>query len=193
MGISPARSFSCRETFMAIETNDVHDFHEQLKAILPRLRIYALSLTRDRDAADDLVHDTVIKALTGRRSFQPGTNLAAWLFRIQRNEFISGLRRQRPSVPVDADFQVESYLRYQGSSFVERFDANSYLYLTRAMDYFDIAADHEGVLARAFRGIKTRFCVVSFTSDWLFPTAESRALVHALNASSARVSFAEIE
>ena len=71
--------------------NDTGDFHEQLKAILPRLRIYALSLTRDRDAADDLVHDTVIKALTGRHSFQPGTNLAAWLFRIQRNEFISGL------------------------------------------------------------------------------------------------------
>ena len=61
------------------------------------------------------------------------------------------------------------------------------------MDYFDIAADHDGVLAAAFRDIKTRFCVVSFTSDWLFPTAESRALVHALNASSARVSFAEIE
>jgi homoserine O-acetyltransferase len=61
------------------------------------------------------------------------------------------------------------------------------------MDYFDIAADHNGVLAKAFAGIKTRFCVVSFTSDWLFPTSESRALVHALNASSARVSFAEIE
>jgi homoserine O-acetyltransferase/O-succinyltransferase len=61
------------------------------------------------------------------------------------------------------------------------------------MDYFDIAADHNGVLAHAFRGIQTRFCVVSFTSDWLFPTSESRALVHALNASSARVSFAEIE
>jgi len=87
---------------MTTETsNDIRDFHEQLKAILPRLRIYALSLTRDRDAADDLVHDTVIKALTGRHSFQPGTNLAAWLFRIQRNEFISGLRRQRPTVPVD--------------------------------------------------------------------------------------------
>ena len=101
--------------------------------------------------------------------------------------------RELPTFSFDADFQVESYLRYQGSSFVERFDANSYLYLTRAMDYFDIAADHSGVLAQAFRGIKTRFCVVSFTSDWLFPTAESRALVHALNASSARVSFAEIE
>jgi homoserine O-acetyltransferase len=101
--------------------------------------------------------------------------------------------RDLPTFSFDADFQVESYLRYQGSSFVERFDANSYLYLTRAMDYFDIAADHDGVLAQAFRGIQTRFCVVSFTSDWLFPTAESRALVHALNASSARVSFAEIE
>jgi homoserine O-acetyltransferase len=101
--------------------------------------------------------------------------------------------RDLPTFSFDADFQVESYLRYQGSSFVERFDANSYLYLTRAMDYFDIAADHDGVLAQAFRGIKTRFCVVSFTSDWLFPTSESRALVHALNASSARVSFAEIE
>jgi RNA polymerase sigma-70 factor (ECF subfamily) len=88
---------------MATEAStDLRDFHDQLKAILPRLRIYALSLTRDRDSADDLVHDTVVKALVGRKSFQPGTNLAAWLFRIQRNEFISGLRRQRPSVPVDS-------------------------------------------------------------------------------------------
>ena len=101
--------------------------------------------------------------------------------------------RDLPTFSFDADFQVESYLRYQGSSFVERFDANSYLYLTRAMDYFDIAADHNGVLAQAFRGIETRFCVVSFTSDWLFPTSEARAIVHALNASGARVSFAEIE
>jgi homoserine O-acetyltransferase len=101
--------------------------------------------------------------------------------------------RENPTFSFDADFEVESYLRHQGITFVERFDANSYLYLTRAMDYFDIAADHNGVLAEAFRGIKTRFCVVSFTSDWLFPTSEARALVHALNASSARVSFAEIE
>jgi len=101
--------------------------------------------------------------------------------------------RELPTFSFDADFQVESYLRYQGSSFVERFDANSYLYLTRAMDYFDIAADHDGVLAAAFRGTQTRFCVVSFTSDWLFPTAESRAVVHALNAGGARVSFAEVE
>ena len=100
--------------------------------------------------------------------------------------------RENPTFSFDADFEVESYLRHQGSSFVERFDANSYLYLTRAMDYFDLAADCDGVIANAFRGAETRFCVVSFTSDWLFPTSESRAIVHALNASGARVSFAEI-
>jgi len=99
--------------------------------------------------------------------------------------------RDNPTFSFDADFQVESYLRYQGISFVERFDANSYLYLTRAMDYFDLAAD-AGMLANVFKGTPTRFCVVSFTSDWLFPTPESRAIVHALNAASARVSFAEI-
>jgi homoserine O-acetyltransferase len=93
----------------------------------------------------------------------------------------------------DADFQVESYLRHQGASFVGRFDANSYLYMTRAMDYFDLAAEHGGALANAFRGTKTRFCVVSFTSDWLFPTSENRTIVHALNAAAANVSFVEIE
>ncbi len=93
----------------------------------------------------------------------------------------------------DADFQIESYLRHQGSSFVDRFDANAYLYMTRAMDYFDIAAEHGGVLANAFKGTKTRFCLVSFTSDWLFPTAESRSIVHALNAAGASVSFVEVE
>jgi homoserine O-acetyltransferase len=100
--------------------------------------------------------------------------------------------RDNPTFSFDADFQVESYLRHQGSSFVERFDANSYLYLTRAMDYFDLAADYDGVLAHAFKDTPTRFCVVSFTSDWLFPTSDSRAIVHALNAGGARVSFAEI-
>ena len=100
--------------------------------------------------------------------------------------------RSNPTFSFDADFEVESYLRHQGSSFVERFDANSYLYLTRAMDYFDLAADYGGVLARAFKDTPTRFCVISFTSDWLFPTSESRAIVHALNAAGARVSFAEI-
>ncbi|MDB5598396.1 MAG: homoserine O-acetyltransferase [Xanthobacteraceae bacterium] len=101
--------------------------------------------------------------------------------------------RDNPTFSFDADFQVESYLRHQGISFVERFDANSYLYLTRAMDYFDLAADCDGILANAFKNTGTRFCVISFTSDWLFPTSESRAIVHALNAAGARVSFAEIE
>jgi homoserine O-acetyltransferase/O-succinyltransferase len=92
----------------------------------------------------------------------------------------------------DADFQVESYLRHQGITFVERFDANSYLYITRAMDYFDLAEKHAGVVADAFRNTPVRFCVISFTSDWLYPTAESRRIVHALNAAAANVSFAEI-
>ena len=92
----------------------------------------------------------------------------------------------------DADFQVESYLRHQGITFVDRFDANSYLYITRAMDYFDMAAEHDGSLSKAFAGTKARWCVFSFTSDWLFPTSESRDVVHALNAVAANVSFAEI-
>jgi homoserine O-acetyltransferase len=93
----------------------------------------------------------------------------------------------------EADFQVESYLRHQGSTFVDRFDANSYLYITRAMDYFDLAAEHGGSLPSAFAGARSRICVISFTSDWLFPTSESRELVHALNAVAANVSFVEVE
>ncbi|MEJ7934421.1 homoserine O-acetyltransferase [Sphingobium sp. AN558] len=92
----------------------------------------------------------------------------------------------------DADFQVESYLRHQGLSFVERFDANSYLYITRAMDYYDIAEDHGGSLALAFTASKARFCLVSFDTDWLYPTTESRIIVHALNASGAPASFVEL-
>ena len=101
--------------------------------------------------------------------------------------------RKNVTYGFDADFQVESYLRHQGSAFVERFDANSYLYITRAMDYFDLAAEHGGSLAEAFRHTPVRFCLVSFTSDWLFPTPESREIVHALNAAAANVSFVEIE
>jgi homoserine O-acetyltransferase len=93
----------------------------------------------------------------------------------------------------DADFQVESYLRHQGFTFVDRFDANSYLYVTRAMDYFDLASSFDGVLANAFRGSATRFCVLSFSSDWLFPTSESRALVQALTAVAANVSSCEFQ
>ncbi|MFC3675037.1 homoserine O-acetyltransferase MetX [Ferrovibrio xuzhouensis] len=101
--------------------------------------------------------------------------------------------RERITYGFEADFQVESYLRHQGSTFVERFDANSYLYITRAMDYFDLAAQSGGNLANVFKGSKTRFCVVSFTSDWLFPTPENKEIVRALNAAAANVSFVEIE
>ncbi|WP_309622773.1 homoserine O-acetyltransferase [Novosphingobium sp.] len=97
----------------------------------------------------------------------------------------------------DADFQVESYLRHQGLSFTDRFDANSYLYITRAMDYFDLAeevagGEGGGKLAQAFAGSSARFCLVSFDTDWLYPTAESRTIAHALNASGAAVSFVEL-
>ena len=99
--------------------------------------------------------------------------------------------RTAVSYAFDADFQEESYLRHQGRSFVERFDANSYLYITRAMDYFDLAADHGGQLSQAFKWLKARVCVASFTSDWLFPTVEAKRIVHALNAAAANVSFVE--
>lgn len=96
----------------------------------------------------------------------------------------------------DAEFQVESYLRHQGLTFTERFDANSYLYITRAMDYFDLAAPHDGVLAQAFAPAAkagTRFALISFTTDWLYPTAESRRIVRALHAAGAATSFVELE
>ncbi|KPL69320.1 homoserine acetyltransferase [Erythrobacter sp. SG61-1L] len=100
--------------------------------------------------------------------------------------------RDSKSFGFDADFQVESYLRYQGISFTNRFDANSYLYITRAMDYFDLAEEHGGRLADAFARTSARFCLISFDTDWLYPTAESRNIVHALNAVAAPVSFVEL-
>ena len=111
-----------------------------------------------------------------------------------QRKFGRELQRDGLSWGFDADFQVESYLRHQGASFVDRFDANSYLYISRAMDYFDLAASRGGVLAEAFTGARNvRFCVLSFTSDWLYPTVESRAIVRALTAAGARASFVEIE
>ena len=110
-----------------------------------------------------------------------------------QRKFGRELQRDGLSWGFDADFQVESYLRHQGASFVDRFDANSYLYITRALDYFDLAAQHGGVLAQAFRKARhVRFCVLSFSSDWLYSTAESRDIVRALNAAGCRASFAEI-
>jgi homoserine O-acetyltransferase len=101
--------------------------------------------------------------------------------------------REALSFQFAPDFQIESYLHHQGASFVDRFDANSYLYITRAMDYFDLAEDYAGHLADAFRNSPNRFCIISFTSDWLFPTAENKRIAHALNAVAAKVSFVEIK
>jgi len=111
-----------------------------------------------------------------------------------QRKFGRELQRDGLSWGFDADFQVESYLRHQGTSFVDRFDANSYLYITRALDYFDLAAQHGGALTEAFsRARSVKFCVLSFSSDWLYPTVESREIVRALNAAGARASFVEIE
>jgi homoserine O-acetyltransferase len=93
----------------------------------------------------------------------------------------------------DADFQVESYLRHQGRKFVERFDANSFLYITKAADYFDLAAQHgAGSLIAAFAKATARFLIVSFTSDWLYPTYQSKEMVQALKKNGRDVSFCEI-
>ena len=101
--------------------------------------------------------------------------------------------RDIKSFGFDADFQVESYLRHQGLAFTDRFDANAYLYITRAMDYFDLADPHDGRLDGAFAGAKdVRFTLVSFDTDWLYPTAESRRIVQALHAVGAAASFVEL-
>jgi len=93
----------------------------------------------------------------------------------------------------DADFQIESYLKHQGKSFVERFDANTYLYVSRAMDYFDLYRDNNGNLSNAFKDSKIKFCLISFTSDWLYPTSEIKKILIALNSIGADVGFVEIE
>lgn len=102
-------------------------------------------------------------------------------------------KREHLKFGFDADFQIESYLKYQGSIFVDRFDANSYLYITRAMDYFDLPSQFNGNLSEAFKETKTKFFIISFTSDWLYPTEENKDIVNALNAIGADVSFVEIE
>ena len=94
----------------------------------------------------------------------------------------------------EADFQVESYLRYQGQKFVDRFDANSFLYVTKAADYFNLEASHgNGSAVAAFAKARCRYLVASFSSDWLYPTYQSRAMVQAMKKNGLDVSFVEIE
>lgn len=101
--------------------------------------------------------------------------------------------RENLTYGFEADFQIESYLRYQGQSFVDRFDANSYLYITRAMDYFDLAAGFDGNLIKAFSAYKGAACVVSFSSDWHYPPSDSRTIVRAMMAAGVHVSALEVE
>lgn len=111
-----------------------------------------------------------------------------------RQKFDRALQhRDRVTFSFDADFQVESYLRHQGQSFTDRFDANSYLYITRAVDYFDLAQDFGGTLPQAFLGSNTRFCVFAFSSDWHYPPEDNRAIVRALIASGTDTSFVEVQ
>ena len=91
------------------------------------------------------------------------------------------------------DFAVESYLEHQGKRFVERFDANSYFYITRATDYFDITAHANGDLVKTFAGVKAAFLIVSFSSDWLFPSVQSKRLTSALMRNRVPVSYCEIK
>ncbi len=99
--------------------------------------------------------------------------------------------RQAFGYDFETEFQVESYLRYQGDSFVHRFDANSYLYITKAIDYFDLANGY-GSLIEALARVRASFLVISFTSDWLFPTYQSKEIVRALQANAAPTTFVEI-
>jgi homoserine O-acetyltransferase len=92
----------------------------------------------------------------------------------------------------DVDFEVESYLRYRGSQFVGRFDANSYLYITKAMDYFDLT-NGQRALAVALEGIRARFLVISFSSDWLYPSYQSQELVRALRSRNCDVAYVELQ
>lgn len=110
-----------------------------------------------------------------------------------RAKFGRDLRQGKPNFNFDVEFEVESYLRYQGKSFVDRFDANTYLLMTKALDYFDPARDYEDNLAKAFAGIQARSLVVSFTSDWRFSPERSREIVKALVDAGKPVSYAEIE
>jgi homoserine O-acetyltransferase len=103
------------------------------------------------------------------------------------------LRDGKPSFGFDVEFQIESYLRHQGESFVKRFDANTYLLMTRTLDYFDPASAFDGNLAAALRGADVRFLVVSFSSDWRFSPARSREIVRALLDADREVSYVEIE
>jgi len=105
-------------------------------------------------------------------------------------KFGRSLQKEKLGYEFTTEFEVEGYLRYRGDSFVKRFDANSYLYLTKAMDYFDL--QKEGKLHQAFKGVKTKFLIIAFSSDWLYPPEQSKEIVKALKLNGIDVSYCEI-
>ena len=110
-----------------------------------------------------------------------------------RQKFGRDLREGKLHFGYDVDFQVESYLRYQAQAFVDRFDANTYLLMTKALDYFDPASEYDGDLSKAFENTASRFLVVSFTSDWRFSSSKSHEIVKSLVKARKNVSYSEIE
>lgn len=128
--------------------------------------------------------DTGMRSKFGRGSMEPGSN---------KENFGRDLRTGKLSFGYDADFEVESYLHYQGERFSENFDANTYLLMTKALDYFDPSVDYDGDLSRAFLNSQCRFFLVSFTSDWRFPPDRSRELVNQLLRARREVSYVNID
>jgi homoserine O-acetyltransferase/O-succinyltransferase len=144
-----------------------------------------------RDGEYDVAGTRPVKGLSVARMAAHITYLSETALRQKFDRALQ--QRDRVTFSFDADFQVESYLRHQGQSFTDRFDANSYLYITRAVDYFDLAQDFGGTLPQAFLGSNTRFCVFAFSSDWHYPPEDNRAIVRALIASGTDTSFVEVQ
>ena len=180
----PARLFACAPICTATRHSAQNiAFHEVGRQAIMTDALWADGRYLERGTYP--VKGLAVARMTAHVTYLSETGLQAKFGRRLQN-------KQAVGYGFDIDFQVESYLRYQGQSFTERFDPNSYLYITRAMDYFDLEADFGKPLAEIFRDTAVRFCVVSFSSDWLFPTAQSRTLVRALNAAAANVSFTEV-
>jgi RNA polymerase sigma-70 factor (ECF subfamily) len=173
---------------MTMNQTEIDAFNADLKAVQPRLRVYALSLTRDRDRADDLVQQTSLKALAGRESFRPGTNFGGWIFRIERNEFISELRRARPTVDIadaDADATVSTPPTQESGLIMREFVAafrqlprNS----RRALLFSTLEGHSYGQIARqagvAVGTVKSRICRGRATLERLLarkPVGDHRA------------------
>lgn len=149
----------------------------------------AIMADADWCQGDYLLHDKVpAKGLAAARMLAHITYLSE---ESMRRKFGRTLREKSDySFDFGIDFEVESYLRHQGEIFVRRFDANSYLYITKALDYFDLARDY-GSLDNAFRDVKARYLILSFTSDWLYPTSQSLELLHTLEKNKKAVTFRE--